>query len=627
MKITKGFWLNCMANNLLYLSLKLDVQARQKESTDVNFVKSTPTPLPKKQDLKELFDKFELDLKQLVTDFPQYQQLSEQLQTMIPKLKQSSSNAEELLKAYRRILSCFQQYELNIFSSTDSSCFIVTAKDDYVLIHPINQKLLSKNNSDSKKTKFISQICRLNEILRSENRQPTQDELIAIQVATQLVQDGKHIDFHYRHWETSGFRDIQTYMSITDPGEGHIYGTASKLDYLKGVIVHIEHLERGNQDRQQIESYRIPNIKTTARVRLCIGSDASISSYIGRPIFENGFEPGLLKTVNTVASACSEMFGLGLAECKIAIEGMTATEAIKFMQCISGAVRRDRHIQCLSAAFNINTAVFDDRCLSHRWVKERFEIGLLGIELAKAGGFDKVTWDGSSNSYPSTCILEQLSHEQSLQLVHFAHEVGLLTYFSAGFRYDHLPLAVYTGVDGVGVGGAQILRYMDKTTGYHGPFKPENITEILHIRDEAANEWLGQSATLLSRLDRMFYEGSISVDDNKSRLELFEAVKTKHQKACYQLLDSLEHIRQIGCDLEHPLIEWGKRLIVTGEKSLLAQTKNAQEWKIFVQLIEKAIKIHDIELLADELKSTQPTVPPANSAVVAQFNSPRSEAA
>ena len=79
---------------------------------------------------------------------------------------------------------------------------------------------------------------------------------------------------------------------------------------------------------------------------------------------------------------------------------------------------------------------------------------------------------------------------------------------------------------------------------------------------------------------------------------------------------------------EHPLIEWGKRLIIAGEKSLLAQTKNAQEWKIFVQLVEKAIRTNDIELLADELKSTtRLTIPPASSAVIAQFNPPTSEAA
>jgi hypothetical protein len=69
--------------------------------------------------------------------------------------------------------------------------------------------------------------------------------------------------------------------------------------------------------------------------------------------------------------------------------------------------------------------------------------------------------------------------------------------------------------------------------------------------------------------------------------------------------------------------------MVAGEKSLQAQTKNAQEWEILVQIVKKAIKSHDIELLADELKSTQATVPlpPANSSVIAQFNSPRSEAA
>ena len=246
-----------------------------------------------------------------------------------------------------------------------------------------------------------------------------------------------------------------------------------------------------------MEGYRIPNIKDVATIRLSMGSDSPISSYIGRPVFERGFHPGFLKAVNTTAAAVSQMFALGLCECKIAIEGMTSTEAIHFMQCISGAVKRNPHRQILSAAFNLNTPILDDRHHPH-WVKNRFEIARLGIDLTQAGGFDKVTFDGSGDAYPSRCILEQLSHVEAVELIHKSHEKGLLTYFSAGFRYHHLPLAVYTGVDGVGVGGAQILRYMDKTTGYHGPFKPENISEILKIRDEAANNWQGKAATLLN---------------------------------------------------------------------------------------------------------------------------------
>jgi uncharacterized protein (UPF0264 family) len=274
-------------------------------------------------------------------------------------------------------------------------------------------------------------------------------------------------------------------MSVTDPGEGHLDGTLRDSRYLDGVIVHIEHLERGaHQDRDAVEPYRIPFPHMVGRVRLALGDDAPSSSYVGRPVFETNAEAGMLKTVHTVAAACSELFAEGLTECKIAIEGITATQAIQFMRALSAAVRRDRFSQVLSAAFNLNTAIPDDRPagLTREPVSPRFAAGLLGIELALAGGFDKVTWDGTGDSYPSGCVLEQISASEALTLVHLAHEAGLLTYFSAGFRFQHLPRAVETGVDGVGVGGAQILRYMDKATGHHGPFVPENIGCILATR-------------------------------------------------------------------------------------------------------------------------------------------------
>jgi hypothetical protein len=40
--------------------------------------------------------------------------------------------------------------------------------------------------------------------------------------------------------------------------------------------------------------------------------------------------------------------------------------------------------------------------------------------------------------------------------------------------------AVYTGVDGIGLGGAQILRYMDKQTGMHGPYVSYNTLMLHH---------------------------------------------------------------------------------------------------------------------------------------------------
>jgi len=95
------------------------------------------------------------------------------------------------------------------------------------------------------------------------------------------------------------------------------------------------------------------------------------------------------------------------------------------------------------------------------------DIGRRGIELAALGGFDKCTWDGAADSYPSHCkylllvyspcsckslagIILQLGFQNALELVHLAHSVGLTTYMSAGFKFHNIQDAVLSGVDGIG---------------------------------------------------------------------------------------------------------------------------------------------------------------------------------
>ncbi|THV40220.1 zinc-binding dehydrogenase [Glycomyces buryatensis] len=293
---------------------------------------------------------------------------------------------------------------------------------------------------------FLEAIARHLADAREHGHRPTADETLAVYLAYTLINDGDRLPIPAKPWGSPGFRDIQTYMSVTDPGEGHLLGTTRDATYLNGVIVHVEHLERGiTQSREDVEPYRIPNPpRVISRVRLHTGTIAPVSSYVGRPMFEGSVRDSMLKTVHTTAAACSSLFGDGLTECKLAIERMTATEAVEFMSAIVGNVRRDRHRQVLSAAFNLNTPILDDRVETLRanggrpqLAADRYSIGLLGIELAAAGGFDKVTWDGTADTYPSRCVIEQLAFEQAVALVHRAHEAGLLTYFSAGFRFVH----------------------------------------------------------------------------------------------------------------------------------------------------------------------------------------------
>ena len=368
--------------------------------------------------------------------------------------------------------------------------------------------------------------------LRRERRKPTVQERRTLHQAYEALAQGARTTLPYQPMPLPGHGVTQTHMSVTDPGEGHVHGTTTREDYMRGVIVHVEHLERANQDRSSVESYRIPSVLNVAKVRMHVGTRAPVTSFIGRPLFDSGrFYLDLWKVVQTMAAAASAMFQQGVAECKFAMERMTATQIIEFMRCLRSNVLRNPRTQYLSAAFNLNTPIIDDRFGVERQVTERREIGLLGIELVKEGGFDKVTWDGSADTYPSVPVMEQIPHAVAVELVHRAHERGLLTYFSAGFRLPQISAAVYSGVDGVGIGGAQILRYMDSETGYHGPFQPENIPSILATRDEAARSPLGRAAALLARLDWAYSKGRINGAQNELRVQLYEALCRKDVEA------------------------------------------------------------------------------------------------
>jgi hypothetical protein len=60
-----------------------------------------------------------------------------------------------------------------------------------------------------------------------------------------------------------------------------------------------------------------------------------------------------------------------------------------------------------SAAFNLNHPIVDDldpnEAGEPRLLTEQMDIGRRGIELAALGGFDKCTWDGAADTYPSRC--------------------------------------------------------------------------------------------------------------------------------------------------------------------------------------------------------------------------------
>ena len=52
-------------------------------------------------------------------------------------------------------------------------------------------------------------------------------------------------------------------------------------------------------------------------------------------------------------------------------------------------------------------------------------------------------------------FLSFTGHETLVQLVHEAHENGLICYVSAGIEDKHVPDAVIAGVDGIGIGNCK----------------------------------------------------------------------------------------------------------------------------------------------------------------------------
>ncbi|XP_064608785.1 uncharacterized protein LOC135472967 [Liolophura sinensis] len=446
---------------------------------------------------------------------------------------------------------------------------------------------------------FMSSVSALAQKLREDKRSPSTEEYLAFQLAYFNLGRGKFMNHEGFHGlGTPGFRPhTQTYMSLTDPGDGHVLGTTRFEEWMKGAIVHVEHLERPNHlPRENIESYRIPSLYDFTKVRLHVGSTAPTTYFVGRRVKDSGsFDEDFLKLVNITAASASAAFFQGAAECKVAMEGLSTSQAVRYMQALRGQVQRSRK-QFLSAAWNLNQTVLDDyKQEAPINLEERMNIATRAIEITSIGGFDKVTWDGASDTYPSKCIMYQLSFEEALTLVHEAHLRGLVTYFSAGFKFDEIKHAVYAGVDGIGIGGAQVLRFMDSETGMHGPYTEENIPRILANRDEAAKSIRGRGVHLLARLDTMFFEGSITSDQNILRYELFTALLTRNERRIEELIQQLVDIVNLPEEGNLPWLNCAKRILNSPAPLLRERCESPEIWKSFLENLEFLVFDEDDE--------------------------------
>ncbi|KAH9488029.1 hypothetical protein Btru_066720 [Bulinus truncatus] len=560
------------------------------------------------------------------------------------------TNAEEIIsKVKERLEYIFQdnedgghvsklvEYAQNIVNATSAKCILTNLSKFYeeswsvikawevenclfvgVIPKDSNKSFFTVDSDDlTKKTyimwdketigdDFILAVSRTLRRLREERRQPTPAEYIAQHLAYCEIQTGNWgRQESTRSLGIPGFRPhTQTYMSLTDPGEGHMMGTTRFAEWMEGAIVHVEHLERPRHlSREHIESYRVPSVLEFSRVRLHVGPSAPTTYFLGRPVKDSGnFEEDFLKIVNITAAAASAAFFMGAAEVKIAMERLSTSQALKYMHALRAQVQRSRK-QFLSAAWNLNQELVNDfETEQPEVLTERKDIAMRAIMITSLGGFDKITWDGASDTYPSKCIMYQISFEEALTIVHEAHLKGLVTYFSAGFKFDEIQHAVYAGVDGIGIGGAQVLRFMDSDTGMHGPYTEENIPIILARRDEAANSVRGRGVNLLVRLDTMFFEGSISRSQEYLRQKLFRALLNIDEVSISELMEQLSDVVELPRENNEPFLHRAKR-VVEAENPMLKDFCSKDEWDNFVSTLRPLIVARDERALVEEYDS------------------------
>ncbi|MCS6284403.1 MAG: hypothetical protein H8K08_03150 [Nitrospira sp.] len=477
-------------------------------------------------------------------------------------------------------------------------------------------------------SRFLAVVAHRMATARREKRTLTGVERVALVAGYHAVEGGSAMPPGFRPIATSGFRPHQTNLSLADPGDGHVSVTCLSDALLDGTVIHVEHIDRSeSNDRESIEAYRLPAFINAARVRLQTGVGAPCTAYIGRPLFENGvvthderqvllarnYDRDLLKSVHMTAGACTAMFALGIADCKVAMERMSSSQLIRFMKAVSGNVIRDNARQFLSAAFNINVPILDDRDPAKPiWITDKFAIASLALELALVGQFEKVTWDGASNLEKSEPIILQFTHGQWVTLIHRAHENGLETYMSAGMNAIHMPNCVMTGVDGVGIGTSMHYTSPNRPMGQ---LRPEAIQEVLVARNETAASVPGQAAAMLAALDRLAYERILPTTLNDERQGLYVELRDFNSGGDEANLltrlanirktsfwSAMDLLRQRSFDL-HPVIARAQRFILAGKQAggdrLEAQVAEIGRG---IDAVRHALAAHDITELMEILR-------------------------
>ncbi|WP_279146073.1 MULTISPECIES: hypothetical protein [Clostridium] len=565
------------------------------ETSGSEFQKREPTKLIEYFTTEELYSESINQLKELIVLYPKLTFLN-YLTNLIEVFNSQGGNGNLLLNSYLDFSDLKKSYlkesnysSTNILLKADRENVYIESTDTFIEESPDLKEYFDDIVIDKKFMTSAMNVCKE---VRNQGRNFTADETSSIWFSYSLLKKGYTLDYGYTGLGTSGFRKWhQTLIFSTDPGDDHIRITAMDKKLMDGVAVHVEHIDRDMvTDKNKVEAYRLPAAINAVKVRLHISDDAPVTAFIGRPVFENGypdiqakgyvtkenFDMDKLKSVHMTASACNTMFQNGVCDCKVAIERMQVSDAIEFMKSVVGNVMRDSTKQTLAAAFNINTPIFDD-VYSNTEITKPFEIAKLGIKIAVAGGFDRITWDGADSIHvPSIPVINQMTHREFVELVHTAHENGLQTYFSAGLTVEDIEKCVITGVDGLGIGTS--LHYMDKQTHLMGAFDPKAILSTLEKRNEIENSVLGKSALFLAKLDRIYYEKTIHEDEDKIRIDLYNVLLN-------------QDIKNAAILLKDPCLKRVKEISYEGPNNVLGRA--IRSINFYISLIDKKVPLSE----------------------------------
>jgi uncharacterized protein (UPF0264 family) len=393
---------------------------------------------------------------------------------------------------------------------------------------------------------------------RRERRPLTAAEQELVESAQAHVRRGVQLPAGYATVGRSGQRRHQTMISLANSGEGHLAVTLKDSDLLDGVIVHHEVIARTGRDGlpdPDLAPYRMIDIRQNGVIRLHAAADVPVTVYAGRPNLaaiapdaavtprlsvREAYDLDPVTPSHTAAAAASAAFANGVADVKFCLDGLTASQAVDFMKRVADAADRAPGQQ-LSTQFNVLRPLLDDwdpagGAHGRRAVSDPAAIAHLALELTRAGGWDRVTLDSASRVPRSLPLLDVIGFPALAEWVSEAHALGVETYISGGMSDEHVRLAAYAGVDGVGI-GFRVHRY-NTATGAPEQLDGDAIRRTIAARNEAERSPRGMAAALLARLQASIGQGSGTGRANPATAPWLTAILNGDEAAVHALIVS-----------------------------------------------------------------------------------------